>query len=300
VTRTRQVTSHGVALAVVEHTEPGPGRPTVVLVHGYPDEQRMWEPVVAALAPYDLHVVTYDVRGAGRSGVPARTSDYRTELLVDDLAAVLDATLPEGARAHLVGHDWGSVQLWEAVTAEPSHPRLRGRIASFTSISGPSLRHTGRLVRRSRGRRLALLRQLRHSWYVGAFHVPAVPDLVWRRFHRRLGRALAAREGLGAGHWGAGLGHDAANGLNLYRANVGRELPRHHGPLASVPVLVVRPLRDRFLTGVLDEDLEHVCSDVRRAEIDAGHWVARTHPAVVADLVAGQVRHAEERPGPPA
>jgi pimeloyl-ACP methyl ester carboxylesterase len=278
----RVVTSHGLPIAVREHTEAGPGRETVVLVHGYPDEQRMWDPVVAALAPYDLHVVTYDVRGAGRSGVPERTADYRTELLVDDLAAVLDDVLPEGGRAHLVGHDWGSVQLWEAVTAERSHPGLRGRIASFTSISGPSLRHTGWLVRHPRGRELALLRQLGHSWYVGAFHVPVLPELFWRTFHRRIRR----------GHWGAGLGRDAVNGLNLYRANVMRKLPRRDGPLATVPVLVVQPTGDPFLTGVLNEELDRVCTDVRVVEVDAGHWVARTDPQLVADLVVDQVRHA--------
>jgi len=42
---------------------------TVVLVHGFPDDQTVWEPVVTAL-PDDWHVITYDVRGAGRSTQP--------------------------------------------------------------------------------------------------------------------------------------------------------------------------------------------------------------------------------------
>ena len=39
----RTVTSNGVRLAVREYGEPG--RTTVVLVHGYPDTQAVWEPV---------------------------------------------------------------------------------------------------------------------------------------------------------------------------------------------------------------------------------------------------------------
>ena len=286
---TRTVTSAGVRLAVREHSPAGPGRPTVVLVHGYPDQQEMWDLVVAALPAHRLHLVTYDVRGAGASDVPASTGGYRTELLVEDLAAVLDAVLPAGGRAHLVGHDWGSVQLWDAVAVEAEHPRLRGRIASFTSISGPSLSHTAWLARHPRGRRWPLLRQLLHSWYVYLFLVPRLPDVLWRRLHRPLGRVVAAKEGLGRGHWGARLGHDAAHGLNLYRANVVRRLRGPAGMHTEVPVLVVRPTRDAYLTEVLLEDLDRSCAAVRVERVDAGHWVARTHPDLVAGLVLEQV-----------
>ncbi|MBE8391754.1 alpha/beta fold hydrolase, partial [Leptospira borgpetersenii serovar Hardjo-bovis] len=43
-----------------------PGQPALVLVHGYPDDQVVWEPVIAHLSQ-DYFVVTYDVRGAGES-----------------------------------------------------------------------------------------------------------------------------------------------------------------------------------------------------------------------------------------
>lgn len=290
MTRTFRVPSAGVDLAVRERTAPGPGRPTVVLVHGYPDQQEMWDPVIEQLAGHDLHVVTYDVRGAGASGVPARTEDYRTELLVDDLAAVLDEVLPEGGRAHLVGHDWGSIQLWDALAAEPTHPRLRGRIASFTSVSGPSLDHTAWLAAQAEGRRPRLALQLLHSWYVWFFHLPVVPELVWRRGHRLIESALVLREGLGTGHWDGSLADNAANGVNLYRANILRRTRRPGRLRTAVPVLVVRPTRDDYVTGVLCEDLDQACSAVRVVEVDAGHWLPRTHPDVLADLVAEHVR----------
>lgn len=291
--RDRRVASTGAGLAVREYADTGaaPVSAHVVLVHGYPDSQDMWVPVVERLAGAGMHVVTYDVRGAGASDVPRDTSGYRTDLLLDDLVAVLDATVPDGERVHLVGHDWGSVQLWEAVLAEGDDPRLHGRIASFTSISGPAIDHLAYLVRHPRGRYLRLLRQLGHSWYVLAFQVPMLPELLWRTAHRPLG-ALAARADGGdrqAG-WGEELRHNGANGVNLYRANLRRGASRGTSRRTAVPVLVVAPRRDPFLTAVTTEDLDHLCSDVRVVRPDTGHWVPRTHPDLVADLVREQVQ----------
>lgn len=291
---TRLVASTGVHLCVVEHAPDATG-PTVVLVHGYPDRQEMWDPVVRWLTGRGLRVVSYDVRGAGRSGAPARRSGYRCERLVDDLVAVLDAVLPAGEAAHLVGHDWGSIQLWDAVAAEPTDPRLRGRVATFTSVSGPSLDHVAWLARHARGRRVAMLRQLAHSWYVWLFQVPVLPGLVWRLAGRTLRRTATRLEG--TDHWGPGMPRDAGRGVDLYRANVPRRLARPRPLEVRVPVLVVHPRHDRFLTGVLTEGLEHGCTDVRVVEVEAGHWFPRTHPEETAHLVAEHVRAHATRPG---
>jgi pimeloyl-ACP methyl ester carboxylesterase len=285
-----RVRSGDITLAVREHSQAGPDRPTVVLVHGYPDRQDTWDTLVGHLPLDRWHVVTYDVRGAGGSDVPARRADYRTERLVDDLVAVLDAVLRRGEAAHLVGHDWGSVQLWDAVAAEATDPRLTGRIASFTSVSGPSLDHFASVFRRPQGRRAALLRQQAHSWYVGAFHVP-VPQLVWRTAGGRIGRAIAVREGLPSDHWGPGLAEDAVHGLELYRANTLRRLRERTSLRTDVPVLVIHPTRDRFLTAVLLEDLDQECSDLRVVQVDAGHWAIVTHAAEVATLLKDHVDH---------
>lgn len=284
---TRRVQSAGVTLSVHEHTPSAPGRPTVVLVHGYPDRQQVWDDVVRALPHDDLHLVTYDVRGAGASDVPLDRASYATELLVEDLAAVVDAVVPDRGPVHLVGHDWGSVQLWDAVNEERGHPRLDGRIASFTSISGPSLDHVA--ARARHGARGQVLKQQLRSWYVVAFHVPAVPELVLRRFHRQIGR-LAGRNEPGADlSWGPEVADDAVHGLELYRANVLRRPKRLR---TGVPVLVVHPRHDPYLTRFLSEGLEPGCSDVRRVELDAGHWVIRSRAGEVAELVADHVgRH---------
>ncbi len=283
---TRLAPSTDLRICLVEHSPDATG-PTVVLVHGYPDRQEMWDPVVRLLVEAGLRVVTYDVRGAGRSEAPSSRSGYRCERLVEDLAAVLDVVLPDGGAAHLVGHDGGSIQLWDAVAAERTDARLHGRVASFTSVSGPSLDHAAWVSRRSRDRR-AMLRQLASSWYVGLFQVPVLPELVWRVAGRPLRESATRLEG--TDHWGPEMPQDAAQGVGLYRANVPRRMLRPRPLHVDVPVLVVHPRHDRFVTRILTEGLEHGCPDVRVVEVEAGHWFPRTHPEQLAALVLEHVR----------
>jgi pimeloyl-ACP methyl ester carboxylesterase len=287
---TRRVRSGDLSLAVREHSPCTPGAQHVVLVHGYPDQQDVWDQVVAVLRPSGLHLVTYDVRGAGGSDVPADRSGYRTERLVEDLAAVVEATVPDGEPVHLVGHDWGSVQLWDAVDENRTDPRLAGRVASFTSISGPSLDHVAGLAATlGPGHRLDRLRQMAHSWYIYLFLTPGLPELLWRRFHRRAAAVIARSEGRGMAHFGTALPENAVHGLELYRANILRRL-RARGELRTkVPVLVVHPVRDRYITAFVHRGLDRSCASVRVVEVDAGHWVVQTHPGLVADLVREQV-----------
>lgn len=269
--RTRRVTATGLELEVREASAWGQEKATVVLVHGYPDRQSVWDPVLAALPHDELHLVTYDVRGAGASDAPEHVRDYRTELLVSDLAAVVNAVVPHARPVHLVGHDWGSVQLWDAVNEHRTHPELAGRIASFTSISGPSLDHLAWLTRHPRGRIVPLLGQLARSWYAGAFQVPVLPDLAWRLVLRDRSR-------------------DAVNGLNLYRANLWAPSGDRGRLHTDVPVQLIHPRRDPFLSGVLLEGLEQEVPRHTRVDLDAGHWVIRSHAGQVADLILGHVR----------
>src|SRR6476619_2384202 len=181
----RTVPSGDLDLTVWEGPRNGP---TVVLVHGYPDTHVVWDRVVGRLAATH-HCVVYDVRGAGESGVPSDRAGYRLARLRADLVAVLDAVAP-GRKVHLVGHDWGSLQSWDAIVRAPSEPPLSGRFASYTTISGPCLEHISAWTRAARRggwtRRREALRQLRHSWYVFAFQVPVLPELALRRVNRRL------------------------------------------------------------------------------------------------------------------
>jgi alpha-beta hydrolase superfamily lysophospholipase len=210
-------------------------------------------------------------------------------LLVEDLAAVVDAVSPD-APVHLVAHDWGSIQSWEAVVTG----KLAGTFASYTSISGPPLDHAALWARRHRSLRpsemVTALRQALHSWYIAFFHMPWLPELfartganpaVWARsLHRLEGAAADAT-------WPAPtLPSDFAHGVQLYRANVG---PKFRNPVAGhtdTPVQIIVPTKDRFVTASLLEGLESWSTTVWRRNVDAGHWVIRTHPKEITDWVS--------------
>jgi pimeloyl-ACP methyl ester carboxylesterase len=87
--------------------------PAVVLVHGWTCSTAFWAPVLRELLAGGHRVITYDLRGHGRTPA-AVPGDYSTGLLADDLCAVLDATLAPGERAVLGGHSMGGMTLMAA------------------------------------------------------------------------------------------------------------------------------------------------------------------------------------------
>ncbi|MFE9771112.1 SDR family oxidoreductase [Streptomyces sp. NPDC005931] len=305
--RERWVRTGGIELCVAELGDPE--RPTIVLVHGYPDTQEVWSEVAPRLAEH-FHVVAYDVRGHGRSTAPRPLrGGFTLEKLTDDFLAVADAVSPDRP-VHLVGHDWGSVQSWEFVTVA----RTEGRIASFTSMSGPSLDHLGHWIngrlRRPTPRRVAqLLGQGARSWYVHLLHIPVLPELAWRGplgkgWPRILERG---QEITGGDHPAPTLPRDAAHGAWLYRDNVRPRLRRPRtDAYAHVPVQLITPLADRFLSERLYDDLELWAPRLTRRSLPARHWVPRTRPdqltAWITEFV-GSVeggRTAVSAPGPHA
>lgn len=280
----RRISGAGVGLAVFERGDTA--NPTVVLVHGFPDTHSMWGPVVERLAGR-FHVVTYDVRGAGASSAPPERSDYAIERLVEDLAAVIDAVSP-GRPVHLVGHDWGSIQSWEAVCL----PHVAERIASFTSMGAPSVDHAGQWIR-DRVRRptpralLQLIRQGLRSWYITAFRLPGAAR-VWRRNARRFARYVERFEGIAPteDYPAPTLGEDAARGVNMYRASMGMRLRHPRERHTRVPVQLIVAVRDRYATPALFDGIERIAPSLTRRDIDAGHWVPRTHPDLISSLIA--------------
>ncbi|WP_192583059.1 SDR family oxidoreductase [Streptomyces albicerus] len=277
--RERWVRTGGVELCVAELGDEA--QPTVVLVHGYPDSKEVWSEVAARLAER-FHVVLYDVRGHGRSTAPRPLrGGFTLEKLTDDFLAVADAVSPDRP-VHLVGHDWGSVQAWEFTTVK----RTEGRIASFTSMSGPSLDHFGHWIKKRVShptpRRVGqLLGQGAKSWYVYLLHTPVLPELAWRGpLGTQWPKILRRLEKVPAGDYPTpSLPTDAAHGAWLYRDNVRARLRRPRtDAYAHAPVQLVTPLGDTFLSEKLCDELERWAPQLVRRTLPAKHWIPRTRP----------------------
>ncbi|MCF3118514.1 SDR family oxidoreductase [Streptomyces arenae] len=277
--RERWVRTGGVELCVAELGDPD--RPTVLLVHGYPDSKEVWTEVAERLADR-FHVVLYDVRGHGRSTAPRPLrGGFTLEKLTDDFLAVADAVSPDRP-VHLVGHDWGSVQSWEFVTVK----RTEGRIASFTSLSGPSLDHFGHWIKKRMSRPTPrkvgqLLGQGAKSWYVYMLHTPVLPELAWRGpLGKRWPKILERVEKVPSGDYPTpSLPQDAAHGAWLYRDNVRARLRRPRADAyAHAPVQLITPSGDVFLSERLYDELELWAPQLVRRTLPAKHWVPRTRP----------------------
>ena len=294
--RERWVSTGGIELCVAELGDPA--RPTVLLVHGYPDSKEVWSEVAERLADR-FHVVLYDVRGHGRSTAPTPLrGGFTLEKLTDDFLAVADAVSPDKP-VHLVGHDWGSVQSWEFATVK----RTEGRIASFTSMSGPSLDHFGHWIKKRMARPTPrgvgqLLGQGAKSWYVYMLHTPVLPELAWRGpLGKRWPKILERVEKVPAGDYPTpSLPSDAAHGAWLYRDNVRSRLRRpREDAYAHVPVQLVLPLGDIFLSERLYDELERWAPQLVRRTLPAKHWVPRTRPDQLSAWISEFVLANEER-----
>jgi pimeloyl-ACP methyl ester carboxylesterase len=116
----RTVTTNGVDLHVVDE---GPDEgPVVVLAHGFPELAWSWRHQIPALAAAGYRVLAPDQRGYGRSSRPEEITDYDIVHLTDDLLGLLDDV--DAERAVFVGHDWGSLVVWQLSLLHPE--RVRG------------------------------------------------------------------------------------------------------------------------------------------------------------------------------
>ncbi|MVU83725.1 SDR family oxidoreductase [Nocardia sp. ET3-3] len=259
--------------------------PTIVLVHGWPDSHRLWDNVIPHLADR-FRVASYDSRGHGRTTDPQDFRAFRIEEPATDFFAVVDAVSP-AEPVHVLAHDWGSVTVWDAVC----EPDAELRIASFTSVSGPNLDHAGTWARRRFARPtprnlVGPLAQLASIAYQFAFMAPVMPALVRRGLTDRMFRlGLRLAQGTPAERvtLGETFTEDAANGLQIYRANlvlgkVFSSRERH----TKVPVQLIVADRDPAVRPAVFDDESEWTEQLWRRDLKAGHWVPYSHPRVLA------------------
>ncbi|MGA8544218.1 MAG: SDR family oxidoreductase [Mycobacterium sp.] len=292
MTRAEVTASDGVTLAVHAYTEIDRQRPTVLAIHGYPDNYHLWDAVAAHLEGR-YNFVAYDVRGAGESERPSARSGYRFPQLISDVGSVIDS-LGVG-QVHLLAHDWGSIQGWAAVTDDA----VMSKIASFTSISGPHLNYAGKFLRSARSPRgvFDVVRQFMASGYIWFFLCPGLPELMIRS-----GLGVKVIEAFGRIGNTSTRTQDAApvrstgdyvNGLNLYRANMPGPFlaPGAQLPQTNVPVQQLVPRMDLFVTPALQRFTGSIPPRSRVVPIEGGHWVVTSRPDVIARLASEWIDH---------
>lgn len=274
----REAVVNGVRLHYVEMGEGS----LVILLHGFPEFWYSWRHQIPALAAAGFRVIAPDMRGYNRSEKPRGVGSYRMEALTADVAALLRHAGAE--RATIVGHDWGGAVAWQMPVR---YPELVERLVV---LNAP---HPNAMAR-------ALLRgsQLRRSWYIFAFQIPALPEATFAAFNGALLARLFRKDPVRRDAFSeADIGRyrrafhrpgTLTAAINYYRAAVRRnplEALRGDGRIAC-PTLLIWGERDRALGVELSEGLERWVPDIRVERLpDASHWVQNDAPERVNALL---------------
>jgi pimeloyl-ACP methyl ester carboxylesterase len=211
-------------------------QPPLLLSHGFGASSEMWRPNVAALAA-DRQVITWDLRGHGRSDSPDDPEQYSHAACVADMAALLDAAGTE--RAVVGGLSLGG---FLSLTFALEHPQRVDAVVLCDT--GPGFRSD----------------QARQRWNDRAYATAARLE----------------RDGLGAlGDPGiAAYGHRSAHGLALAsRGMLAQQDGRVIEALASikVPVLVLVGARDEAFVPAAGYLTAKIPGAVQVVVPDAGH-----------------------------
>lgn len=275
------ITVNGVNLHYVEGGERS-GRPSVILVHGWPQHFGIWRDVAEALAA-DHHVIAVDLRGHGWSSIPRGRDAYDKRVLADDLEHLIVALgLNEPV---LVGHDWGG---WVALLVAGRHRvKVRGVVtaAIVAPWAGIPLRSLWRFAYQlvaagpwgSFAHRWFDQKFLRTIFAVGAGgrELESVDGYLERYRDRKRARAGSwmYRQFL-LGEFGDMLNHSYAR------------------PVTDVPVLMVAGSDDPVLTPKLVRRAQRAAKNVEVETIDGvGHWIPEQKPHVLVEKLRHFLRH---------
>ncbi|HEY0607587.1 MAG TPA: alpha/beta hydrolase [Herpetosiphonaceae bacterium] len=253
--------------------------PLLLLLHGFPEFWYSWRHQIPVLAEH-FTVVAPDLRGYNDSDKPARISDYTTPLLVEDVVQLIRSFGYE--RAIVAGHDWGGVVAWSTALARPDvveklivlnipHPRL------FTQhlLTNP--------------------RQRLRSWYILAFQVPWLPEMVLRANNyqaiEEAFRGMAVHKEVFSdeviAEYKRALDKPGAltGAINYYRASTRLASGRFWldvDPVAKMPVMLIWGEQDTALGKELNQGLERYVPNLTKRFIpDASHWVQQDRPDLV-------------------
>ena len=87
--------------------------PRLLMLHGFPEHSGAWADLAPLLGAH-FHCIAPDQRGYGESWRPAQVAQYKTALLVSDMAALIG-----DAPVILLGHDWGASVAYALTIGRP-------------------------------------------------------------------------------------------------------------------------------------------------------------------------------------
>ena len=270
-------------------------KPTLLFLHGFPDCQQTWDHQVKGLQK-DYAIITFDMRGVAHSTWSGRKNGFHMSFLLEDIERVIDATVGNTAKVHLIGHDWGSVIGWSFI----SEPNYSKRVLSYTSVSGP---HLGlmldwikrSLLSKSANRIGSAFRQAALSWYVYLFNIPVLPELLFKTIGKPVWKTALTLNGVNKADeylhkTKKQISEICINSINLYRQNPLSPPAVPTKNSIDVPVQLIIPNQDRFVSENLFEHYEEYVVDLTKKTIAGKHWVHHSHSFMINSLISNFIQ----------
>ena len=263
----------------------GEGDRLALCLHGFPEHAVSWRHQLPLLARLGYRAWAPNLRGYGNSTRPLRVEDYGIEILMDDVARLIDAA---GAKeVILLAHDWGAVIAWFFAMR---------RIRPLDRLIICNVPHPGPMARALKGG----FDQLRRSWYVLFFQLPWLPEFVLGRNRAEaIGRVLTDtlwnRQAISPDHVELFRNSAATPGaltamVNYYRALVrggGARRQRELGyPVIDTPTLMLWGDADMALGIETIRGTDAYVSDLTlRLLPHISHWVQQDAPEEVNAMI---------------
>ncbi|MEV0560385.1 alpha/beta hydrolase [Dactylosporangium sp. NPDC050588] len=273
---------------------------TVVLLHGWTLDNRLWRQQIADLparlatfTTRPVQLLAFDLRGHGRSSATSGT-DATLEQLGDDLAEVVTQLVPEGPVV-LVGHSLGGMAIMEYAQrhAKAFAARVVGVVLISTSAEGSSRTSYGLSPRLARVMRIleiqgAGLLARSGAWRPHRRLMPLLsPGVRWLVFGDRVDTSWVALTA-------SMVGNAPLCAIGGFRPSV--DLHHRVETLAAM-----RGLPVAVLVGTLDRLTPPACAETITRELpdaelitcdDAGHMLPIERPDAVTDAIADVIRRA--------
>ncbi|MEH6790690.1 alpha/beta fold hydrolase [Parasphingorhabdus sp.] len=154
----------------------GAGSKLALCLHGFPELHYSWRHQIPLLVEMGYQVWAPNLRGYGGSSKPEGVDSYRLKTLVQDVAALIDASGAE--EVTLIAHDWGAIIAWHFAIL---------KIRPLTRLVIMNVPHP-----KCAQREMRHWYQLRKSWYIFFFQLPRMPEwLLGRNGAERVKRAFS-------------------------------------------------------------------------------------------------------------
>ncbi|MEH6663010.1 MAG: alpha/beta hydrolase [Parasphingorhabdus sp.] len=138
----------------------GEGKKLALCLHGFPELNYSWRHQIPLLVEMGYKVWAPNLRGYGGSTKPDGIESYRLNTLVQDVAALIDASDAEDVT--LIAHDWGAIIAW--------HFAIK-KIRPLTRLVIMNVPHP-----KCAQREMKHWYQLKKSWYIFFFQLPWLPE----------------------------------------------------------------------------------------------------------------------------